>query len=61
MTKCKLMNAQTFWARVILQNQNFWIGQVESKLLDERLDVGDLIKFHPTNIFDVAYNVESDP
>ena len=58
LTKCAILPAQTFWARVILQNSDFWIAQVETRLLDERLAVGDLIKFHPRNIFGISINDE---
>ena len=52
------ISGERFWLEVVMKSADYWIGQCKSKLLFDGIKVGDLVKFHPCNIYDICKQEE---
>lgn len=47
--------AETIWLEVAMRCKHYWLGQNKTKMqFSEAIRVGDLVKFHPCNVLDIA-------
>lgn len=47
------------WLEVCMRSKSYWVGQVRSQTtLVEQVKLGDLIRFHPTNVYEIRKNSE---
>ncbi len=49
---------QFIWLEVVMKSSSYWIGQCKSKLLFGSIKPGDLLKFHPCNIYEICKHEE---
>lgn len=52
------ISGERFWLEVVMKSSDYWIGQCKSKLLFDGIKPGDLVKFHPCNIYDICKHEE---
>ena len=51
---------EAIWVEVCMKSKAYWVGQVHSKTaFHEKLKVGDLLKFHPVNVYAITKAAET--
>lgn len=49
---------QFIWLEIVMKSSSYWIGQCKSKVLFGTIKPGDLLKFHPCNIYEICKHEE---
>jgi len=51
---------EAIWVEVCMRSKTYWVGQVRSKTaMHEHIKPGDLLKFHPVNVYAIQKQAEA--